>query len=93
MSAQVNAAAVKAARERLARGESDFVETDFEALRKRNAAKFERRVLRDNADLKGRAARGPRPCAKCGKTFAPPRPDAKYCGNACRQGAYRERRS
>jgi hypothetical protein len=88
-----SAAALKAARERLARGESDFRATDFERAAKRNAAEFERRRARDNSDLQGRAARRPRPCAKCGKPFTPPRPDAKYCGNSCRQGAYRDRRS
>jgi hypothetical protein len=31
------------------------------------------------------------PCATCGELFDPARSDAKYCGSACRQRAYRAR--
>ena len=30
-------------------------------------------------------------CSVCGKVFTPKRADSKYCSNACRQKAYRER--
>jgi endogenous inhibitor of DNA gyrase (YacG/DUF329 family) len=30
-------------------------------------------------------------CAKCGKSFAPTRNDAKFCSGRCKQRAYRER--
>ena len=33
----------------------------------------------------------PRDCEACGEPFAPTRADARYCSNACRQDAYRER--
>jgi hypothetical protein len=41
-----------------------------------------------------RRARTPSPiaCAVCGKSFTPHRSDAKVCGGACRQKAYRDRR-
>jgi hypothetical protein len=32
-----------------------------------------------------------RPCTTCGELFDPARSDAKYCGSACRQRAYRMR--
>jgi hypothetical protein len=94
VSAWRNDAALVAAIERLDRGESDFRTTDSqtdESVSSRNT-QFERRA-RDNTDLQGRAARGPRPCAECGEVFTPPRPNASYCSNGCRQKAYRRRRS
>jgi hypothetical protein len=39
------------------------------------------------------AHRTPRECADCGQTFQPRRVDARYCSDACRQKAYRERQS
>jgi hypothetical protein len=30
-------------------------------------------------------------CAQCGKAYRPQRSDSKFCGNACRQRAHRER--
>ena len=33
----------------------------------------------------------PRDCEACAEPFAPPRAGARYCSNACRQRAYRER--
>jgi hypothetical protein len=33
----------------------------------------------------------PIPCAVCGRPFTPHRSDAKVCGSACRQKAYRQR--
>jgi hypothetical protein len=41
---------------------------------------------------KREAAREPRDCARCGERFWPARSDARYCKDACRQAAYRERR-
>jgi hypothetical protein len=44
--------------------------------------------------LKRRQARQePEPvvCATCGTTFTPARSDARYCSNACRQRAHRQR--
>lgn len=32
-------------------------------------------------------------CETCGETFTPARSDAKYCSDACRQKAYRERKA
>lgn len=32
-------------------------------------------------------------CAQCGEEFTPNRTDAKFCSNACRQRAHRQRRS
>ena len=32
-------------------------------------------------------------CAGCGATFVPARRDARYCGNACRQRAYRVKKA
>ena len=87
-------AAQRAAIERLDRGESDFRETDSkadESVSSRNT-EFERRA-RNNMDLQGRAVRSPRPCAECGEVFTPPRPNATYCSNGCRQKAYRTRRA
>jgi uncharacterized OB-fold protein len=31
-------------------------------------------------------------CARCGGMFEPPRTDQRFCSNACRQAAYRERK-
>ena len=42
--------------------------------------------------LPTRPATGPA-CADCGRTFRPRRADARYCSGACRQRAYRRRRS
>lgn len=36
-------------------------------------------------------ARGVLECTECGDTFQPTRNDAKFCGNSCRQKAYRKR--
>jgi hypothetical protein len=33
----------------------------------------------------------PRLCAQCGKPYRPQRSDSKFCGDACRQRAHRER--
>ncbi len=33
------------------------------------------------------------PCKMCGKAFKPARADARYCSSACRQWAYRRRKS
>lgn len=41
----------------------------------------------------GRSRPAPRECAACGSTFTPSRADARYCSPACRQRAYRARRS
>ena len=32
-------------------------------------------------------------CASCGETFVPTRRDARFCGNACRQSSYRQRKA
>ena len=37
--------------------------------------------------------RGKRTCETCGETFIPKRSDSRYCSGACRQKAYRERRT
>ena len=37
--------------------------------------------------------RWPQRCDVCNKQFTPRRPDAHYCSNACRQLAYRRRKS
>jgi hypothetical protein len=34
-----------------------------------------------------------RPCEHCGETYLPSRSDARYCGDACRQRAHRQRLS
>jgi len=34
-----------------------------------------------------------RACATCGEDFTWTRADARYCSNACRQSAYRERKA
>jgi hypothetical protein len=39
-----------------------------------------------------RPPRHVRDCAVCGSTFLAARPEARYCSNAHRQRAYRERR-
>jgi hypothetical protein len=44
----------------------------------------ERRELR-------RQARADRPCQGCGRLFTGSRSDSRYCSNACRQRAYRQR--
>lgn len=38
-----------------------------------------------------RVVHAERACAKCSRTFAPARNDARYCSPACRQRAYRNR--
>lgn len=43
------------------------------------------------ARLKRAVSRGTMGCVECGKTFRPTRIDAKFCGSACRQKAYRSR--
>jgi hypothetical protein len=46
------------------------------------------------ADRQRRAdAREDHVCARCGETFTPTRTDQRYWCNACRQAAYRQRRS
>lgn len=55
-----------------------------------------RRVLAVEAKscrLTAAAERGPVRCATCAGEFTPARHDARYCSSACRQKAYRERRS
>jgi len=50
------------------------------------------RVARAAANREARRqARGKRACKGCGKSFEPARTDAKFCSNACRQRAYRQR--
>ena len=41
--------------------------------------------------LERRGKPSPRDCEACGEPFAPTRATARYCSNACRQSAYRER--
>jgi hypothetical protein len=40
-----------------------------------------------------RVVRQERSCVVCGEAFTPPRRDGRYCSSACRQGAYRTRRT
>jgi hypothetical protein len=38
-----------------------------------------------------RRARANRTCEHCAAVFTPPRSDGRFCSNACRQAAYRQR--
>jgi hypothetical protein len=38
-------------------------------------------------------SRRARACAQCGESYRPQRSDSRFCSDACRQGAYRERRA
>ena len=76
--------------------EADPVEYRKGRLRDRNTGRFmatsgssfERLAERDMiAD-----ARRHLTCEICGRSFSAPRVDARYCGSACRQKAYRRRR-
>jgi hypothetical protein len=42
---------------------------------------------RDQVEIRSRSRR----CANCDRAYAPQRSTSKFCGNACRQAAYRER--
>jgi excisionase family DNA binding protein len=71
---------------RLVRFAAEGVQAFVERGRRREARNAAAREKR-------RRDRGDRTCALegCGKTFALKRNDARYCSNACRQAAYRER--
>lgn len=59
-------------------------EADLEAVRERDRAyRRELRARRREARLAA--------CECCAQYFKPARADARYCGNACRQRAYRQR--
>jgi hypothetical protein len=47
--------------------------------------------LSDRRKRQGHVSVPPRACTECGEPFTPKRRDARYCSNACRQRAYRER--
>jgi hypothetical protein len=55
---------------------------------KRRVLAVERRSRR----LAAAAKRKPLRCPVCHRQFEATRPDARYCSNACRQGAYRKRK-
>jgi hypothetical protein len=46
--------------------------------------------LRSHRQARANARNG-RQCEECGETFEPTRSDAKFCGGACKQKAYRKR--
>jgi len=50
-------------------------------------------VYRVVTRIRRQAGRAPLHCATCGRPFAPPRADGRYCAPACRQRAYRQRHS
>ena len=46
---------------------------------------------RERRNARRRVVHQPRLCDGCGESFTPTRSDARFCSNACRQRAYRER--
>jgi hypothetical protein len=51
-----------------------------------------RRPLVQNTSQAALAVTAGRSCARCGADLVPARSDARYCGDACRQAAHRERK-
>ena len=43
--------------------------------------------------FKREAERGDRDCENCGETYEPARMDSRFCSNACRQKAHRNRKA
>ena len=54
--------------------------------------KCSRHIHRETAKFKRRIKRATVVCQQCGERFKPDRAGAKYCCDACRQKAYRERK-
>jgi hypothetical protein len=65
------------------------MEASNRADRERNKRFIEQRRERNK---KKRADRPDNVCQHCEKSFRPERSNAKYCSDACRQAAYRERK-
>lgn len=69
-----------------------IVTDSFEDMKKRKEGRkryIERRRARIKAE---KAERQDNVCCQCGKSFKAQRIDSKFCGAACRQAAYRERK-
>jgi hypothetical protein len=83
-------AALRAAQERLARGENDLLYVTAPGLIDPTSVTS---VTVTRPTLGEAIVTITLACARCGRDFTPKRPDARTCSGRCRTALYRERRS
>ena len=75
------------------RGRRERLAAEAAVQRERDRIVFELAERDELQKLRRRVRHLPRTCEACRESFIPRRGDARFCGNTCRQRAYRRRRA